>query len=103
MPPSKHLKNILVLKTGESLVGQVLNAEFTLKTSFGTLKFKPKQIVHIHFAGAGFPVDDLQLISGDRIRGEISPPAIAFRLAASDEEVQVPKEQIHTAVFLDSV
>jgi hypothetical protein len=100
----KRMKNILVLKTGEALVGRVLDKEFAVKSAFGDLKFKPKQIVHIHFAGPpGFPVDELQIISGDRIKGDVSPQRLRFELESTGQEIQVPKAQIHTAVFLDTV
>ena len=104
MAKLKRMKNILVMKTGEALVGQVLDAEFEIKSAFGLLTFKPKQIVHIHFAGApGFPVDELQIVSGDRIKGDVSPRKLLFKLESTGQEVEIPKSTIHTAVFLDSI
>ena len=104
MAKLKRMKNILVMKTGEALVGQVLDKEFEVKSSFGVLTFKPKQIVHIHFAGVpGFPVDELQILSGDRIKGDVSPRQLLFKLESTGQEVQVPKTAIHTAVFLDAI
>lgn len=104
MPSLKRMKNILVMKTGEALVGKILDREFTVAASFGDLVFKSTQIVHIHFAGVpGYPQDELQIVSGDRVKGDVSPRRIRLKLEASGQEVRVPTSQIHTALFLDSV
>ena len=104
MAKLKRMKNILVMKTGEALVGRVLDKEITVRSSFGVLIFKPKQIVHIHFAGVpGFPVDELQILSGDRIKGDVSPQRLQFELESNGQQISVPKSEIHTAVFLDTI
>lgn len=96
-------KDILLLKDGQSLNGTVETNEFVIQTSFAKLKFKKKAILQIHFKSHQFPWDVMQLQRAeDRIRGEISPSIIKFKVEENGQVIDVDKTLIHTIVFLTS-
>jgi hypothetical protein len=53
-----------------SLLGQVIEKEYSLKTSYAELKFSRSQIVHIHFENPPqLPQDEMLLLTGDTPKG----------------------------------
>lgn len=99
-----QLKNIIILRDGSSLTGEVKDKKITIKTSFGLLSFDKGEIVHIHFKNPPqFLNDELLLKTSDKLKGEITNKLISFKLESSKENLKLEKDKIHTIMFLDNV
>jgi hypothetical protein len=88
--------DIIIGRSGDSLLGTVLNREFGIKTSFGDLTVKKNQVAWIHFTDPPrFEVDEIWLHAGDRLLGKVTGTEIRFR-PSGGKEIQVPYSAIHT-------
>ncbi len=103
-----YSKDLIVLRDGQSASGKVLNKEFKIKTSFGTITLKISKIVHIHFMrpdGTGFPsTDEIKTNDGDDLKGRlIETQTISFVLATNGQTVKIHRDKINTIMFLGSL
>jgi len=102
-----YAKDLLILRDGTVMSGKVLKNDFKIKTSYGDVTVKKEQIVHIDFAhsdGSSFPLtDEIKTNTGDDVKGKlIHTQAISFVLAENNQTERVPKDKIHTLLFIDS-
>ena len=103
-----YSKDLLISRDGQVISGKVLKNDFKIKTSYGDVTVKKDQIVHIHFKrpdGTGFPAtDEIKTNSGDDIKGKlIQTQTISFVLATDNQTERIPRDNIHTLLFLDSL
>lgn len=96
--------DILILRNGEALSGDVQTKKITIKTSYADLEFKKKNIIHIHFENLPqFPRDEVYLKTMDKVKGKLSDTTVSFKIAANSQVVDIDCEKIHTIMFLDNV
>jgi hypothetical protein len=98
------VKHVVVLKNTDVLLGQVIEKEYSIKTSYANLKFSRNQIVHIHFENPPqLPQDEMLLLTGDTLKGIIvSPRTISLKLESNGQVIKFNKKDLHTIMFLDS-
>ena len=104
----RYSKDQIILRDGQAASGKVIENEFTIKTSFGTITVKKNKIIHIHFMkpdGSGFPPSDqIKTIENDDLNGKIiKPKTISFVLATNGQTVKIHRDKIHTLMFLGSL
>jgi hypothetical protein len=93
-------QEIIILHGGDSLNGVVHVKEFLLKTRYGDLIFKKKQILAIEYKNPPFAdVDEVQVDAGTRLGGELFPEVIPFEPASTGQVIQIPKGDIHSIVL----
>ena len=92
--------DLVMFKDGTSINGLVNVKQFTIKTKYGTLKLKKKDIFTIHYKNPPqFLVDEMQLGAGTRLEGEILPSIIPIRPEGFNQTLNVSKNDIGTLVF----
>ena len=90
-------RDVIVGRKGDSLLGEVLDRAFTIRSSFGPVKVKTDEITWIHYAnGRDVPEDELWLRTGDRLSGRVEPRVIRFR--AGGERMEISCDAIHSIV-----
>ena len=98
------MKHIIILKNADTLSGQVTEKEFVIKTGYAELTFNVNQIVHIHFKIPPQSLqDEMLLMTGDTLKGIVSPDFISLKPESSIKVIEIEKEDIHTIMFLDNV
>ena len=98
------MKHIVILRNADTLSGQVIEKEFIMKTGYAELTFNVNQIVHIHFKIPPQSLqDEMLLLTGDTLKGVVSPDVIGLKLESSSQVIEIEKEDIHTIMFLDNV
>src|SRR5205823_784758 len=61
--------DMIVLKNGDKITGEVLNKKFTIKTSYAELAFDREKVDQIILEGAGANIDEMVLKAGDKLSG----------------------------------
>lgn len=96
--------DILILRDGEALSGEVLTTTFTIKTSYAELEFKKENILHIHFENLPqFPRDEIYLSAMDKIKGKLSVNKVSFKINANSQKIDIECDKIHTIMFLNNM
>jgi len=104
----RYSRDQIILRDGQAASGKVIENEFNIKTSFGTITVKKNKIVHVHFMrpdGSGFPpTDQIKTNDGDDLYGKIiKPKTISFVLATNGQTVKIHRNKISTLIFLASI
>lgn len=96
--------DVVILRDGGALSGEVLTKSFTIKTSYADLIIERDKIVHIHFKNLPqFPSDEVYLTSADKIKGNLSSNEVSFKIGATAQIINIETDKIHTIMFLDNV
>lgn len=88
----------IVLKNGDSVSGIILTDTFKLKTSYGELEFKSKDIKTINLEGGGNNVDVVMLRVGDKMSGVIINTHIKIRMT-NGTEIVIEKDKVKEIIF----
>lgn len=98
--PSSTPSNIdkVVLKNGDSVSGTILTATFKLKTSYGELEFKSRDIKTINLEGGGNNVDVVILRVGDKMSGVVLNTTITIKMT-NGTEITVEKDKVKDVIF----
>lgn len=92
--------DIVVGRHGTSATGTVGNETFTIVDEFGKHKIKKGKIASIRFAVPEQQVqDDMQLLVGDLLVGEIIDEKIFLHVEVTDEDLTFRKDQVLAIVF----
>lgn len=93
--------DVIILKNGESLSGEVMKETFTIQTSYANLTIEKDKISHIHYENLPqFPSDEVYLNTMDRIKGKLSQSPVSFKIGATGQIVELEDYKIHTIMFL---
>jgi|GEM_PF-3331461 len=84
----------LIFKNGDVLSGEVLNEEFSLRTSYATISLPLREIESITFNTRGSNVATVCLTNGDRISGLVGPANLRLKLA-SGQEVEFGQDKLN--------
>ena len=91
--------DLIVGRRGDSLLGEVLEKVFSIRSAFGHIRVATKRITWVHLKDApDLAQDEIWLKTGDRLTGAVEPRAIRFRTAAG-ERLTVPRDAIHSIVI----
>ena len=90
---SRQQDDVIVLKNGDKITGEVLNKTFTMKTSYATLTFDREKVDLIVLEGAGFNIDEMVLKAGDKLSGVLQDSKISMKLS-SGAEAELDRDKI---------
>ena len=97
----KIAPHVLVLMDGQSFTGKCSTKSFTVKGPDGTFTVPAEKISSITFErGNPSGVDELLLKSTSRIRGNVLPDPVPFKLDDTGELMSFPQSRLHTLVML---
>lgn len=96
-PPVPETDTV-VLKNGDVLRGQVLDAVFALRASYADLSFKVAEVSQIVLEGAGANIEQVMLRTGDRVSGVLTNATIRVRLI-SGTVVTIDKDKVKSVTF----
>jgi hypothetical protein len=85
--------DVIVLKNGDILSGDVLTAEFPIDASYATLKFEFEEIDSVIYEGDQQNIESIVLKNGDKISGKVGPDSIRVKLQ-SGQEIEVDKDKV---------
>jgi hypothetical protein len=95
-----NIRDIVILKNGTSINGEVLVTTFTLQTPYGMLKLAKTDILAIQYKNPPYTLaDEVQMSAGTRLEGDLSPEVIRVRIEGTTQVVPIPKKDIHSLVF----
>jgi len=92
-------RDLIVGRRGDSLLGEVLERAFAIRTAFGDVRVEAKRITWVHLKDSpDLEQDEIWLKTGDRLTGAVKPRTIRFRTVAG-ERMNVPRGAIHSIVI----
>jgi hypothetical protein len=92
-------RDLIVGRRGDSLLGEVLERVFAIRTVFGHIRVETKRITWVHLKDApDLEQDEIWLKTGDRLTGAVEPRTVRFRTVAG-EMMKVPRDAIHSIVI----
>jgi hypothetical protein len=96
--------DVVILRDGEALSGNVLTKNFTIKTSYADLIIEKNKIMHIHFENLPqFPRDEVYLTTMDKIKGKLLLNEVSFKIGATAQIVNIETNKMHTIMFLKNI
>jgi hypothetical protein len=96
--------HVMVLRNGESLTGEILNKQFTVTTGYGSVKVAASNIIHIIFAGgSAWATNEVLLVGQSKLRGDLAPPTLRFRIQGTSETLEIAQDKVHIAIFLSTI
>ncbi len=88
------IQDIVVLKHGKSINGDVKVPVFTLKTQYGTLSIPKNGILEIEYRKPpNTPEDEVQISAGTRLRGDLDPAMVKVNVDGLGD-LDIPKSDI---------
>ena len=91
--------DVIVFKDGNLMNGRVLTQNFPIKTSYGEIVVKKKDIANIHMRGIQFKTDQIVTLDLNRFRGSLQQSTIRIKLK-DGQNIEVIKNKINTIVML---
>ena len=91
--------DVIVFKKGDLLNGTVLNSAFPIKTAYGEIIVKKKDIANIHMRGAQFRTDQIITLDLNRFKGSLQDTVIRIKLK-DGQNIEAPKNTINTIMML---
>lgn len=91
--------DVIVFKKGDLLNGTVLNKAFPIKTSYGEIVVKKKDVANIHMRGAQFKTDQIITLDLNRFKGSLQETVMRIKLK-DGQNIEVPKNTINTIIML---
>jgi hypothetical protein len=97
---ASKISDVVIIKGGPSVNGEVLVKLFTLITGYGTLKLKKSEILAVEYKNPPFTDrDEVQTHAGTRIPGDLRPEVVPVRLEGTTQILKIPKTDIHSLIF----
>lgn len=91
--------DVIVFKDGNLINGRVLNPGFPIKTSYGEIVVKKKDIANIHMRGIQFKTDQIITLDLNRFKGSLQEKIVHIKLP-DGQNVEVARNKINTIVML---
>ena len=91
--------DVIVFKDGNLVNGKVLTNTFPIKTSYGEIVVKKKDIANIHMRGIQFKTDQIITLDLNRFKGSLKLPTIRIKLK-DGQNIDVTKNKINTIIML---
>jgi hypothetical protein len=97
---AKAIQDLVVLKDGASINGDVKTIQFILKTKYGQLKLKKTEILSVEYKNPPYAAEDeVQVSAGTRLRGDLLPEKIRVGFEDTTQVVVIPKSDILALIF----
>ena len=91
--------DVIVFKDGNLVNGKVLTHSFPIKTSYGEIIVKKKDIANIHMRGIQFKTDQIITLDLNRFKGSLQEAIIRIKLK-DGQNIDVAKNKINTIMLL---
>ena len=91
--------DVIVFKDGNLMNGRVLTYSFPIKTSYGEIVVKKKDVANIHMRGIQFSTDQIITLDLNRFKGSLQEKIIRIKLS-DGQRVEVAKNKINTIMML---
>jgi len=91
--------DVIVFKDGNLVNGKVLTHSFCIKTSYGEIIVKKKDIANIHMRGIQFKADQIITLDLNRFKGSLQEATIRMKLK-DGQNIEVAKNKINTIMML---
>ena len=91
--------DVIVFKDGNLVNGKILTDAFPIKTSYGEIVVKKKDIANIHMRGIQFKTDQIITQDLNRFKGSLQQPTIRIKLM-DGQNIEVTKNKINTIMML---
>ena len=91
--------DVIVFKDGNLINGKVLTNTFPIKTSYGEIVVKKKDIANIHMRGIQFTTDQIITLDLNRFKGSLQEAMIRIKLT-DGQNIDVAKNKINTIMML---
>ena len=91
--------DVIVFKDGNLVNGKVLTHSFSIKTSYGEIVVKKKDIANIHMRGIQFTTDQIITLDLNRFKGSLQEAIIRIKLT-DGQNMDVAKNKINTIMML---
>lgn len=91
--------DVIVFKDGNLVNGKVLTPTFPVKTPYGEIVVKKKDIANIHMRGIQFKTDQIITLDLNRFKGSLQETMIRIKLA-DGQNIEVAKNKINTIMML---
>ena len=96
---ARKIQDLVVLRDGSSVNGEVLVKTFVLTLKFGTLNIAKADILAIEYKNPFADTDEVQVSAGTRLHGDLAPAVVPVRFEGTTQVLQIPKTDIHSLVF----
>ncbi|MBL7084111.1 MAG: hypothetical protein ISS41_10875 [Candidatus Aminicenantes bacterium] len=93
------IQDAIIFKNGDFINGRVLNKIFNIKTSYGPIAIKRKEVAHIHMRGTQFTQDEIMTLERNKFTGILQEKIIDVKLQ-SGQELKIEKNKILTIMML---
>jgi len=87
-----------VLRNGDELLGQILNTEFSIETSFGLLNLPASRVIGLSVPAADDPYTHMGLTDGQVVAGKLTSGPIKLKLT-SGGQMDLTLTKLRTAAF----
>lgn len=91
--------DVIVFKDGNLVNAKVLTQSFSIKTSYGEIVVKKKDIANIHMRGIQFTTDQIITLDLNRFKGSLQEAIIRIKLT-DGQNMDVAKNKINTIMML---
>ena len=95
----RAILDVIVFKEGDLLNGRILNNAFAIKTPYGEIVVKKKDIANIHMRGTQFRTDQIITLDLNRFKGSLQEKTVRVKLL-DNQDIEIPKNKINTIVML---
>ena len=93
------IMDAIIMKEGDFLNGRVLAKAFHIKTSYGEIEVKRKDVKHIHIKGPQFKKDELVTMDLNKFTGTLQEKTLQVKIQGG-QTVEIPKGKIHTIMMI---
>jgi len=91
--------DVVVFKDGNLVNGKVLTHRGRIKTAYGEIIVKKKDIANIHMRGIQFKTDQIITLDLNRFKGSLQEAIIRIKLK-DGQNIDVAKNKINTILML---
>ena len=91
--------DVIVFKDGNLVHAKVLTNVFPIKTSYGEIVVKKKDIANIHMRGIQFKTDQIITLDLNRFKGSLQETIVRIKLQ-DGQNIEVAKNKINTMMML---
>jgi hypothetical protein len=91
--------DVIVFKDGNLVNGKISTRTFPIRTPYGEIVVKKKDVANIHMRGIQFKTDRIITLDLNQFKGSLQEKLIRIELA-DGQNIEVAKNKINTIIML---
>ena len=91
--------DVIVFKDGNLVNAKVLTRSFSIRTSYGEIVVKKRDIANVHMRGIQFKTDQIITLDLNRFKGSLQQSTLRIKLQ-DGQNIEVTKNKINTIMML---